>query len=94
MNRHTALFLTASLALTVLLSEPPVAAQSAPAIETGFIDGQVTVSGTTMLYIVYVPWNYTPEEQWSVILCLHGSTIEGKDGFKPLLWGLGPHLWL
>jgi predicted peptidase len=88
MNRCTMLSLAAGLALTVLIASPPVAAQSPAPVETGFINGQVTANGKTMLYVVYVPRNYTPDKQWPVILFLHGGFTEGHDGFHPLIYTL------
>ena len=84
MNRRTTLSLAASLALTVLFVSPPVAAQSPAPVETGFINGQVTANGKTMVYVVYVPRNYAPDKQWPVILFLHGSYGWGTDGFQPV----------
>ncbi len=66
------------------VAAPPVAAQSAMPVETGFINGQVTANGRTMLYVVYVPRGYTPEKQWPVILFLAGGFTSGSDGFHPL----------
>jgi predicted peptidase len=94
MNRQTTLSLAAGLALTALFSAPPVAAQSPAPLETGFINGQVTIGKDTMVYVVYVPWDYTPEKQWPVILYLQGSTLEGTDGIKSMMYGLGQQVWL
>jgi predicted peptidase len=63
-------------------------------METGFIHAQVTRGSTTMVYTVYVPWDYTPEKQWPVIVSLHGDTLEGNDGIKPMMYGLGQQVWL
>src|SRR5438105_1033472 len=94
MNRRILLSLAASLALTALFASPPGAAQAPASLETGFLNGQVTTSGVTMSYVVYVPWDYAPEKQWPVILFLHGGGADGHDGFKPVVGGLGQQLWL
>jgi predicted peptidase len=86
MNRYTALSLAASLALTVLFGSLTLPAVGD--VETGFINGQVTANGKTMVYVVYVPRDYSPAKQWPVILFLHQSTIEGHDGFLPLFTDL------
>jgi predicted peptidase len=92
MNRHTTLSMAVILSLTVLFGS-----LSLPAIgdvETGFINGQVTANGKTMLYVVYVPRNFAPEKKWPVILYLHGANADGKDGFRQVfLYGIGVTLW-
>ena len=94
MNRRTQLSVAASLALTALFASPPVAAQAPASLETGFLNGQVTASGTTMRYVVYVPWDYSPEKQWPVILFMHGSGEEGTDGLRQVVGGLAQQiLW-
>jgi predicted peptidase len=93
MNRYTTLSLAASLALAVLFASPPVAAQSPAPLETGFINGQVTANGITMLYVVYVPEDYSPEKQWPVIMFLAGSGHGGNDGYSPVTDTLGVQLW-
>jgi predicted peptidase len=76
--------------LTTLTAAPPVAAQAAGPVETGFLNGQVTANSRTMRYVVYVPRDYAPEKQWPVILFLHGGFAGGKDGFRPLFLTLPP----
>jgi predicted peptidase len=58
-------------------------------VETGFLNRTVTVSGLTLRYQVYVPVNYTPSQNWPVILYLHGAGERGTDGIRQTLIGLG-----
>jgi predicted peptidase len=78
------LTLLAALIVARHVAPPPVAAQSPAPVETGFLNGQVTANGKTMVYSVYVPRDYAPEKQWPVILFLHGGLIAGHDGFEPV----------
>lgn len=71
--------------LAILLSE----SASAQRVETGFLNRTVTVSGLTLRYQVYVPVNYTPSQNWPVILYLHGAGERGTDGIRQTLIGLG-----
>jgi predicted peptidase len=57
--------------------------------ETGFLDRTVTVDGESHSYQVFVPRNYTGNEQWPVILFLHGAGERGSDGLKQTQVGLG-----
>ena len=79
---HLAWTALAVLGLTLLAR--PVAAQSPAPCDTGFLHGQVDSDGQTMLYVVYVPRDYTPDKQWPVILFLHGGGTAGDDGFYPV----------
>ena len=82
---HLAWTALAVLGLTLLAR--PVAAQSPAPGDTGFLHGKVEAveaNGTTMLYVVYVPRDYTPDKQWPVILFLHGGGTAGDDGFYPV----------
>ena len=70
------------LAWTVLAR--PFAAQPPAPCDTGFLNGKVEANGRTMLYVVYVPREYTPDNRWPVILFLHGGGTAGHDGYYPL----------
>jgi predicted peptidase len=74
------------LFLAVLLCPRPTIAQSSA---TGFLDRSVTHEGRVYDYQVYVPRDYTPEEDWPVILFLHGAGERGSDGIIPTEVGLG-----
>ena len=41
-------------------------------------------------YTVFVPYSYTPEKKWPIILFLHGADERGDDGQRQLQVGLGP----
>jgi len=77
MNRFATLSLAASLALKVLFAAPPVAAQSPPAVATGFINGQVTANGKTMLY------------KWVAAVQAAGNTTIQYTEFP----GVGHNVW-
>ncbi len=76
----------ASFAL-VLLSAWPLSAQH---VETGFLDRTVDMGGTSVRYQVYVPADYATQDQWPVILFLHGAGERGSDGLLQTTVGLGP----
>ena len=56
---------------------------------TGFLDRQITASGTVWPYTVYVPRGWTPSRRWPVILFLHGAGERGTDGLRATAIGLG-----
>jgi predicted peptidase len=56
---------------------------------TGFIDRTVEVDGTTRRYQVYVPFEWTKDKKWPVILFLHGAGERGTDGLMETEVGLG-----
>jgi predicted peptidase len=77
-------------AFLVLVSSPtPLSPQTA---ETGFLNRQVAVEGTSYRYQVYVPPSYTPSQRWPVILFLHGGGERGTDGLLQTQVGLGAAL--
>jgi predicted peptidase len=63
-----------------------VAAQE---VQTGFLDGVVTVAQQDYRYQVYVPRAYDPGQHWPVILFLHGAGERGGDGSLQTVVGLG-----
>ena len=76
-----------ALLLGALLSSPgPLAAQ---ATETGFLDRSISLDGVEYVYQIYVPRAYQPNEEWPVILFLHGAGERGDDGLLPTQVGLG-----
>src|SRR5262249_55123145 len=75
----------AVLGLTLLAR--PVAAQSPPPCDTGFLHCKVEAHGPDyrpVLYVVYAPRDDTPDKPWPVILFLHGGGTAGDDGFYPV----------
>lgn len=48
-------------------------------VQTGFLDRSITVGGAAYPYEIYVPANYSPAQQWPVILFLHGAGERGSD---------------
>ncbi|MBT5186382.1 MAG: hypothetical protein HOM01_06220 [Kordiimonadaceae bacterium] len=58
------------------------------AVETGFLNRSLTYDGEERLYQVYVPANYSENENWPVILFLHGAGEEGKDGLLQTTVGI------
>jgi predicted peptidase len=92
MNQRTTLSVAASLALIVLFGS--LALPAVGGVETGFINGKVQANGKALLYVVYVPRDYSPDKQWPVILYLHGGSADGTDGFHQVfLYGIGLQLW-
>lgn len=57
--------------------------------ETGFLNRTVVLGGASYRFQVYVPWSWTPERLWPVILFLHGGGERGDDGLRPTEVGLG-----
>lgn len=58
--------------------------------ETGFLNRVYHDDAGEHKYVVFVPQNYTPEQQWPVILFLHGAGERGTDGLRQTMVGLGP----
>ncbi len=73
----------------VMLMETSVAEAKDQKVVTGFINKTLTFEGTTYRYVVYVPWEYTPDKRWPVILFLHGAGERGTDGLKQTEVGIG-----
>ena len=57
--------------------------------ETGFINRTVVVHGASRRYEVYVPFEWSKDRSWPVILFLNGHTTEGDDGLIQTGFGLG-----
>src|SRR5690606_24421958 len=60
--------------------------------QTGFLERTLQLRDTTYRYQVYVPVEYTPEREWSVILYLHGADEAGQHGVTQAQVGLGPYI--
>lgn len=73
----------------VMLMETSVAEAKDKEVATGFINKVLAFEGTTYRYVVYVPWEYTPQKRWPVILFLHGAGERGTDGLKQTEVGIG-----
>jgi hypothetical protein len=82
------------LLLTVPVGSPPAEAQSSPVLSTSFILETVKANGKSMPYAVWLPPDYSPAQQWPVILSLHGGYQFGTDGIFPTVMGIGLQLWL
>lgn len=80
------------LMLTLNLQAEPASqpADKRPPIATGFLYYTTTLDGETYAYNVFVPPTYDPEQEWPVVLFLHGSGERGSDGFLQTDVGL-PH---
>jgi predicted peptidase len=65
-------------------------AQYKEGVATGFINKTMQVRGETRRYVVYVPFEYTPEKPWPLILFLHGVGESGDDGLLQTTVGIGP----
>jgi predicted peptidase len=76
-------------ALAVVFLHTSVSAVAAQEIQTGFLDGVVTVAQHDYRYQVYVPRSYDPGQRWPVILFLHGAGERGEDGLLQTVVGLG-----
>ncbi len=59
---------------------------------TGFSKFSVTVDGTSRLYSVFVPRDYSPQKKYPAIVFLHGVLEAGGDATKNLGVGIGPHV--
>jgi predicted peptidase len=57
--------------------------------ETGFLDRIITIQGVQYKYQVFVPEDWTPHQQWPVILALHGAGERGDDGLLQTDVGIG-----
>jgi predicted peptidase len=89
--RYATTLLAAGAAALTALSAAPVRAQRAT--ETGFLNRTVIVGGRTFRYQVFVPSAYDSareQQQWPVILFLHGAGERGSDGLLQTQVGLGP----
>jgi predicted peptidase len=80
MRRIFVLFL-AALCIAPLLTQSPTS------IQTGFLVRSITLDGKAYRYQVYVPLDFTPAKQWSVIVDLHGNGAQGTDGLRPTAHG-------
>ncbi|MGB7438811.1 MAG: prolyl oligopeptidase family serine peptidase [Candidatus Acidiferrum sp.] len=56
--------------------------------ETGFLDRNLSLDGTTHKYQVFLPDNWTPKQKWPIILFLHGYGERGSDGLLQTTVGL------
>jgi len=65
-------------------------AASLQQVQTGFLDRNITVSGKSYHYQVYVPADYTAKPSWPAILFLHGAGERGDDGLLQTNVGLAP----
>ena len=76
-------------ALVLSLAILPAAELGGQGTQTGFLDRSITVAGVPYHYEVYVPANYSPAQQWPVILFLHGAGEKGADGLLQTSNALG-----
>jgi predicted peptidase len=74
------------LALTLLA---PKTSNAGPSSVTGFLDRTVEIDGVTSRYQVYVPFGWTKNKNWPVILFLHGAGERGVDVLLQTQVGLG-----
>lgn len=61
----------------------------AQSVETGFLNRSVSIENEESRYQVYLPSNYSPDQQWPVILFLHGAGERGTDGVLQTQTGIG-----
>jgi predicted peptidase len=50
--------------------------------DTGFLDRNVVISGVIYRFQVYVPFEYTPDKSWPILVDLHGNGAQGDDGIR------------
>jgi len=62
----------------ILVSIPHLLAGQA--VETSFLNRNLSVGGRTYRYQVYIPPSYTSSRRWPMILFLHGGGERGDDG--------------
>lgn len=60
--------------------------------ERRLLERRVTVDGTVYRYRVFLPYGFTREHAWPVVLFLHGSGERGDDDVSQATVGLGPFL--
>src|SRR2546430_12577157 len=48
----------------------------------GFNTKQLDFEGSKQNYTVFIPWNYSPQKKYPVIMFLHGVLEGGSDGKK------------
>lgn len=75
---------------TLMLSLSLASPASARKQQTGFLDRTLSLQGTTYKYQVFLPDNWTPKQNWPIILFLHGYGERGSDGLLQTDVGL-PH---
>ncbi len=99
MRLLTFLVLTGAVAACASTAEPatntnqrPPAMPAASSEPTGFLNRTVTVDGATRRYVVYVPFDYTGEQAWPLVVFFHGSGERGDDGLIQTEVGLGSAL--
>jgi predicted peptidase len=57
---------------------------------TGFLDITTEHNGEERPAVVYVPRDYDPDEEWPLIIFLHGAGERGDDGVRQTHVGIGP----
>ncbi|MBO5415072.1 MAG: hypothetical protein J6A83_00395 [Clostridia bacterium] len=62
-------------------------------IKTVFERRNNTYEGTTLPYSLYVPFDYTPDKNYPVLLFMHGAGSRGNDGEAPLGTGIVTNLF-
>ena len=70
-------------------SQRKTAVKAPSGLQTGFLDKVMEVDGKLRRYVVYVPYEYAPSQQWPLILFLHGAGERGDDGLKQSAVGIG-----
>ena len=68
---------------------PQPRADAAAPFSTGFINRIMMVNGKERRYVVYVPFEYTPNKPWPVIVFLHGAFERGSNGLIQTDVGIG-----
>ena len=56
---------------------------------TGFINRSLRIDDRDHRYVVYVPFNYSPNKPWPLIVFLHGAYERGNDGLIQSDVGIG-----
>jgi len=80
-----------SVALGLLLSLGLANARGDDPVKHGFLDRVYKdSSGESAKYVLFVPYDYTGDKAFPLILFLHGAGETGKDGKKQGQTGMGP----
>jgi predicted peptidase len=82
---NSVVLISLTLLSLAFLAEP----SEAQVMETGFLNRSVSIAGEPSLYQVYLPPNYSPNEEWPIILFLHGAGERGTDGLAQTDVGIG-----
>ena len=80
---------TLLLLMAALLGQGCVSMNPEEVNPTGFIRKTMNVDGETRAYVVFVPDNYCPSQEWPLVVFLHGAGERGDEGWTQTEVGIG-----